>query len=51
LTADELRLLLTSEGDTFSQEEIEEMLSSAIDPIEGKLFYDVRYCFPVAILK
>lgn len=40
LMPDELKQLLTTEGETFSPEEIEELLTAAVDPFEGKIFYD-----------
>ena len=41
LTAEELKQVLTSEGEVFTAEEMEEMINSALDPFEGKIFYDV----------
>ncbi len=39
LTPEELKSFLTSRGDLFNDEEVEEMLHSAVDPIEGNVDY------------
>lgn len=40
LTADEIKSILTTEGETFSQEELDEFMNMAFDPLEGKIFYE-----------
>ncbi|XP_065051477.1 dynein regulatory complex protein 8-like [Rhopilema esculentum] len=39
LTVDELQKLMTEEGEPFTQEEMEEMLSAAVDPDKGIVYY------------
>ncbi|KAI9347950.1 hypothetical protein DFJ73DRAFT_835922 [Zopfochytrium polystomum] len=43
LMPDELRRLMQSEGEPFSNEEMDEMLNACTDPVEGKVFYE-EYC-------
>ncbi|RKO90810.1 hypothetical protein BDK51DRAFT_12014, partial [Blyttiomyces helicus] len=40
LTPEELRAYMTTEGEPFSPEEIEEMLVACTDPNEGKIYYE-----------
>ncbi|XP_046554425.1 dynein regulatory complex protein 8-like [Haliotis rubra] len=39
LTQDELRKYMTEEGEPFTQEELEEMMSAAVDPDKGIILY------------
>ncbi|XP_032225225.2 dynein regulatory complex protein 8 [Nematostella vectensis] len=39
LTTEELTKYMTEEGEAFTQEEVEEMLSAAVDPEKGVIFY------------
>ncbi|GCC21313.1 hypothetical protein chiPu_0019780, partial [Chiloscyllium punctatum] len=39
LTQEELTKYLTEEGEPFTQEEMEEMLSAAVDPEKNIIFY------------
>ncbi|XP_020903178.1 dynein regulatory complex protein 8 [Exaiptasia diaphana] len=39
LTTEELTKYMTEEGEPFTQEEMEEMLSAAVDPEKGVVFY------------
>ncbi|XP_067681150.1 dynein regulatory complex protein 8-like [Haliotis asinina] len=39
LTQDELRKCMTEEGEPFTQEELEEMMSAAVDPDKGIILY------------
>ena len=40
LTVEELQSVVTDEGEPFTQEEIEEMLSAAVDPDKGLVYYN-----------
>ncbi|EGF76563.1 hypothetical protein BATDEDRAFT_28387 [Batrachochytrium dendrobatidis JAM81] len=40
LMPDELRSLLTQQGEVFSHEEVEEMLTACTDPVENKVYYE-----------
>ena len=40
LFPDELKTYLTSQGEVFSNEEMEEMLNACTDPTEKKVFYE-----------
>ncbi|XP_071490588.1 dynein regulatory complex protein 8-like [Diadema antillarum] len=39
LTVDEMNKLMSEEGEPFTQEELEEMLSAAVDPEKGYILY------------
>jgi len=39
LTTEELTKFMSEEGEPFTQEEMEEMLSAAVDPDKGIVFY------------
>ncbi|KAJ3046513.1 Dynein regulatory complex protein 8 [Rhizophlyctis rosea] len=40
LLPDDLRAAMTTEGEAFSTEEIDEMLMACTDPAEGKIYYE-----------
>ncbi|KAJ3193451.1 Dynein regulatory complex protein 8 [Irineochytrium annulatum] len=40
LTPDELRKFMTTEGEAFSQEEVEEMLNASTDPTNNRVYYE-----------
>ncbi|KAI8921360.1 hypothetical protein PhCBS80983_g02420 [Powellomyces hirtus] len=40
LTPDELRQFMTSEGEPFSNDEMEEMLMACTDPTDGKIWFE-----------
>ncbi|KAI8911838.1 hypothetical protein EDD86DRAFT_188673, partial [Gorgonomyces haynaldii] len=40
LLPDALKAYLTSQGEVFSNDEIDEMLTACTDPVEKKIFYD-----------
>ncbi|XP_066911928.1 dynein regulatory complex protein 8-like [Clytia hemisphaerica] len=39
LTVDEVQSFMTEEGEPFTQEEMDEMLSAAVDPDKGSVYY------------
>ena len=39
LSQEEISKFMTEEGEPFTQEELEEMLSAAVDPEQGLIFY------------
>jgi calmodulin len=40
LTPDELRQVMTTTGEPFTKEEIDEMLAACTDPTENKIYYE-----------
>merc|ERR1712080_324777 len=40
LSVDEIQAIATEEGEPFTQEEMEEMLSAAVDPDKGLVYYN-----------
>ena len=40
LSVEEIQAMVTEEGEPFTQEEMEEMLSAAVDPDKGVVYYN-----------